>query len=123
MFVSSKYAILGFPRPIVSTPFRPSQGNFANPNLLRVWPGARPRQSYGPWIAFVLAVTCLMVAASPCGSGVIVSGIGGSCPISVVISQVNVSGHTSLLAGAVQFPIVNRLSGVVLSHYGLPPIV
>jgi hypothetical protein len=122
--VSSKYAILAFPGPIVSTPFRPSQGKFPNPNLHRVWPGARPRQSDGPWIAFVLAaVCCLMVAASGCGSGVTVSGIGGSCPISVVISQVNVSGHTSSLAGAVQFPIVSRPSGVVLSHYGLPPIV
>jgi hypothetical protein len=73
MFVSSKYAIFAFPGPIVSTPFRIFQSNSPNPNQLRGWPGTRPRGFDGLWTAFVLAVACLMVAVSGCGSGVIVS--------------------------------------------------
>src|SRR5271168_2882185 len=134
MFVSLKCAILASPGPIVATPSRPSQGNFPKPTKLRVWPGTRPRGLDRLWTIFVLAVvSCLMVAASGCGSGVSVLasepriqvtpgtvnfgdvGVGASVVSSVTITnpnptasasfQVNVSGQTFSLLGNSGTPI------------------
>jgi Abnormal spindle-like microcephaly-assoc'd, ASPM-SPD-2-Hydin len=113
-------------------------------------PTARPRGFDGLWTAFVLAVCCLMVAASGCGSGVTVSasealvrvtpgtvdfgdvGVGVSAAsnvtitnpstTSIVISQVSVSGQTFSVASGVQFPISIPAGGTHSLMVGFAPV-
>jgi hypothetical protein len=132
--VSLKCAIPASSDAIAATPSRPSQGNFPKPNKIRVWPGTRPPGLDRLWTIFVPAVVCcLMVAASGCGSGVIVLvsepriqvtpgtvnfgevGVGVSVVSNVTITnpnptasasvQVNVSGQTFSLLGNSNTPI------------------